>query len=267
MNYQSTNDQFHALRSPFLDMLRLSLATLLALSVWTLAAIAQTPSPLSGKLFGTGNRALVVVMHGDVSRGGPADYHYRIAEQIARQNTGVTVLALLRPGYNDRAGNRSPGSHNNRRDHYTKTNNALVAQTIQNMAKQVGTSKVIAIGHSGGAAQLGSIIGLYPGLVDSSILVSCPCNIPEWRSRKGRSAWSNSQSPHDFIGKISRGTRVIVLVGANDGNTFPDISEKYAATVRARGLAVGFARIKGAGHSFSGLQSAVLQVTNSEIAN
>jgi len=242
------------------------LAILLILGLGSMA-LAQSSGPLAGQAFGSGNRALVVVLHGDVSKGGPAEYHYDLARKIAHQNKGVTTLALLRPGYGDSKGNRSPGSHNNRRDHYTKANNALVAQTIQNMAKQIGTSKVLVIGHSGGAAQLGSIIGLYPGLVDSAILVSCPCNIPEWRSRKRRSPWSNSQSPHDYIGKIARDTRVIVAVGTKDTNTFPDISEDYAAAVKARGLAVGFVPIKGAGHNFDGLQSTVLRIVQSELNN
>ncbi|MDW3118416.1 MAG: alpha/beta hydrolase [Roseovarius pacificus] len=182
----------------------IQLAALLVLGLASMA-MAQSPGPLNGQVFGSGNRALVVVVHGDVSKGGPATYHYDLARRIADQNRGVTVFALVRPGYTGQSGAKSPGSNNGRRDHYTKQNNALVAKTIQNLAKATGNSKVIGIGHSGGAAQVGAIAGMYPGLIDSAILVSCPCNITEWRAKRGKSAWRNSLSPHTYI-KHARGT-------------------------------------------------------------
>ena len=43
--------------------------------------------------------ALVVVLHGDVSSGGPADYHFWTARNLA--GPGVVSVALLRPGYSD----------------------------------------------------------------------------------------------------------------------------------------------------------------------
>lgn len=122
--------------------------SLLPLAVTFLIGIAsmatgQSPGPLNGQMYGAGNRALVVVVHGDVSKGGPATYHYDLARDIAKQGKNVSVFALVRPGYTGEKGQKSPGSNNGRSDHYTRQNNALVAQTIQNLAKSVGTSKVI----------------------------------------------------------------------------------------------------------------------------
>ncbi|RKT32094.1 alpha/beta fold hydrolase [Roseovarius halotolerans] len=229
-------------------------------------AQAQSPGPLDGKLFGGGNRALVVILHGDVSKGGPADYHYDIARRIAAQNKGASVFAMLRPGYTDARGGKSPGSHNGRRDHYTSANNALVAKTIQALAQQTGNRRVIAVGHSGGAAQLGAIAGAYPGLLDSVILVSCPCNLEEWRNARGKSAWRNSVSPHRLISGIAPGTRIIAAVGTSDNNTFPQLSQAYIDATRARGLPAGFVPVKGAGHSFKGLQSTVEKLVKSELS-
>jgi fermentation-respiration switch protein FrsA (DUF1100 family) len=229
-------------------------------------AMAQSPGPLNGEMISTGNRALVVVVHGDVSKGGPATYHYDLARHIAKQTKNVSVFALVRPGYTGEKGQKSPGSNNGRKDHYTKQNNAMVAQTIQNAAKSVGASKVIAIGHSGGAAQLGAIAGIYPGLLDSVILVSCPCNIPAWRAKRGRSAWTNSISPHDHIGSIARGTRIFAVVGDKDTNTYPEFSKAFVDAAKARGLPAAFVPVKGASHGFDRLQSTVAQLALQEIA-
>lgn len=229
-------------------------------------AMAQSPGPLNGQMFGQGNRALVVVVHGDVSKGGPATYHYDIARQIAEQAKNASVFALVRPGYTGEKGQKSPGSNNGRSDHYTKQNNAMVAQTIQNLAKTVGASKVIGIGHSGGAAQLGTIAGIYPGLLDSVILVSCPCNIPEWRAKRGKSAWKNSLSPHDHVATISRGTRIFTVVGDKDTNTYPALSEAFVATAKTRGLTAAHVPVKGASHGFDRLQRTVEQLALQEIS-
>lgn len=236
--------------------------------VFVTAAMAQSAGPLEGKLFGSGNRALVVVLHGDLSRGGPANYHYSLASQIAAANKGVSVLALLRPGYSDGAGLRSKGSNNNRSDHYTQKNNLAVAQTIQAMAKQVGTSRVVAVGHSGGAAQIGGVLGLAPSLVQRAVLVSCPCDIATWRKSRGRSAWrqSEAQSPHLQIPRIANGTRITLVVGANDDNTTPQLSEAYLAAAKARGLRASLVKVAGAKHNMeAALQAAALKAVNAEL--
>jgi len=243
----------------------LHLATTLVLGI-AASAMAQATGPRNGKIYGSGNRALVVVLHGDVSKGGPATYHNDIAQKIARQNNGATVFALVRPGYAGSGGIKSPGSNNGRRDHYTKQNNALVAQTIQNLAKATGNSRVIGVGHSGGAAQLGAIAGMYPGLLDSVILVSCPCDIAAWRRARGKSAWRNSLSPHSYISRVARGTLIIAVVGTSDRNTFPKLSEDYVSAARARGLPAAYVPVSGAGHSFRGLQRTIENIVRSEFS-
>ena len=83
------------------------LRRLISVAVLLLAATAARavePAPLTGAVYGSGADALVIVLHGDVSRGGASDYHYPFAEKVAAQNPGATVVALLRPGYYDDEG-------------------------------------------------------------------------------------------------------------------------------------------------------------------
>ena len=44
---------------------------------------------------------LVIVVHGDVSDGSPATYHYRFAQMAAAAISDTVVAAVLRPGYSD----------------------------------------------------------------------------------------------------------------------------------------------------------------------
>ncbi len=250
------------------NTIRLLLAFSLALllSLITSTAFAQSPGPLQGRLFGNQQGSvLVVTLHGDLSDGSNATYHYDIAQQIAGRNRNVIAFGMLRPGYADGQGLQSPGSNNNRRDHYTRRNNQLVAETIQNLRSATGASQVIAIGHSGGAAQLGAVIGRFPGVVDVAVLVSCPCDISRWRQMRGRGNWSNSQSPSRFVGNVPASTRVIAVTGANDDNAFPVLAQTYIAQLQSRGVPASYVEVSGAGHSYGGLRSTVQNVVLREI--
>lgn len=231
----------------------------LATTFFAVAAHAQTLSPLAGKVFGSGNRNLVVVLHGDVSGGGAADYMYALAASIASAKAGTTAVALLRPGYYDRGGQKSKGSNNNRSDHYTSANNALVAQTIQNLKSQLKPNRVSVIGHSGGAAQLGVIIGRYPDLIDVAVLASCPCDINAWRISRGKSSWPASQSPTKFLAKVSKRTKIILVNGTGDTNTRPLLAQNYMKQAQSLGLQASYVPVSGASHNLSSSYSAKLR--------
>ena len=206
-------------------------------------------APLTGHVAGQGRDELIVLVHGDVSRGGAADYMYPHADRIAAARPGATVVAVLRPGYYDKADRRSPGSNNNRRDHYTAVNNALLAETIGNLKAAIKPARTYVLGHSGGAAQLGSVIGQHPGLADGAILLACPCDIGAWRASKGRRAWTNSQSPSDYVSGVAPTTQVVLMTGANDDNTKPFLARDHANALRARGVPVTLEIVPDAGHN------------------
>ena len=115
-------------------------------------AKAATVSPPPGAVFGDGARAQVVVLHGDVSRGGEADYRNAVTRDIAAGNPGVTAVALLGPGYYDGEGRKSPGSAHGRKDQFTAATNLTATDTIRSLKAASALGKTIAVGHSDGVA-------------------------------------------------------------------------------------------------------------------
>lgn len=214
-------------------------------------------APLSGQVFGDGSEATIVLLHGDVSRGGPADYMHAFARQVSARYPQATVVSLLRPGYSD-GSITSTGSNHNRRDQYTAENNRLVAETLSNLKAANGAGRMIVLGHSGGAAQLGAVIGQRPGLVDGAVLVSCPCDVARWRSMRNRRAYTRSQSPSDYAASVSPSTRVIAVTGQNDDNTRPVLAQEYIASLKARGIDASYVGASGAGHGFGRLETSAL---------
>lgn len=199
---------------------------------------------------------LFILLHGDVSRGGPATYQIPAVKEVGDRQ-GVISVALIRPGYAGEGGASSQGSHTGRRNHYTEGNNRAIGEAIEVLKAHYKPSKTIVMGHSGGAAQTGAAIGLFPGLADHAYLVSCPCDIPRWRSSRGKSAWPSSQSPIDFAGSVAPSTKVTAVTGTSDNNTFPSLAEDYIAALKGHGISAEYIPVPGAGHGFDALWRAI----------
>ena len=188
---------------------------------------------------------LVVWIHGDVSRGGPADYMAGYARRQS-EGLGVTTVVLLRPGYEDRNGNRSAGSNHGRRDSYTEENVDAVASALANLKKHHGAKKLLVIGHSGGAAITAATLGRHPGIVDVAYLIACPCNIGAWQPQ-----WYMSVSPITVADKVPPSSRVYAFTGARDSNTGAGLAKEFVSAVSKHGVPAEFQEIPEQGHDFN----------------
>jgi predicted esterase len=259
-----------------------SLASRLAALVWTLAintsyAIAQTASAaqeatatpgttiwvtttqrLKTKVYESAGLSasptLVVVVHGD-SPFRPPTYQYRFAQAAAVAIPDTVVAAVLRPGYDD-GEERSDGMRGETTgDNYTPEALDAVATAISELKARYSPRRVVLVGHSGGAAIVGSLIGRREGLADAVLLVSCVCDLEAWRKHmqatKGGKIWERpvrSLSPLALIKGIPASTRVSMLVGSDDDITPPSLTDAYAAALRDRGIPVDVTVAPGLGH-------------------
>jgi ketosteroid isomerase-like protein/predicted esterase len=197
--------------------------------------------------------SLVVFIHGDGYRPDPADYRPSDYMNWLAQHygtKGVVAVGLIRPGYFDSKGNHSTGNSHRAWDNYQFDVIETVAAAVTALKHHYKAENVILAGHSGGSAISGVIIGMYPGLVDAVVLGACPCNVPEWRTlRRGYNNWRLSLSPHDFVGKIDKETKVVAITGRNDGNTKPVIARDYVGSLKGIGIDATYIEVPGVGHN------------------
>lgn len=193
---------------------------------------------------------LIVWLHGDVSSGGPANYHFSLAKRFAEKHRSKNILsvALVRPGYSDGSGHTSTGAPPNfeRRDHYTKENVAEVAKAVQRLKGKFQPNKLILAGHSGGAATAALVLGMFPDLADGAVLVSCPCDLAAWRI--GRSPWSASEDPMKWVSNFSPKIIVYALTGDRDDNTSPQLALNYVAALKNASASASFDLLKNENH-------------------
>jgi dipeptidyl aminopeptidase/acylaminoacyl peptidase len=133
---------------------------------------------------------------------------------------------------------------------------AAIAGAIDALKKHYRAARVIYVGHSGGAAIGGVLIGRRPGLIDAAVLVSCPCDLARWLRERRRPPWTRSLAPEFFIARVPRTTEVVAITGTADDNTFPALAEDYVAKFVGRGIPARFVAVAGAGHGFSGVAAA-----------
>lgn len=207
---------------------------------------------------------LVVVVHGDISDGGLATYHVALARRLARR--GVVAVALTRPGYAFEPGRVSQGSTLGRQDNYTAGNIGAVGAAIAELRRHYRARRVVYVGHSGGAAIGGVLIGKSPGLIDVAVLVSCPCDVARWRRERWRDRWRYSESPSHYAARVPRATAVVAITGRRDGNTAQRLAEDYVGRLARRGVPSRFISVAGAGHGLSGLAAATAAAVEARLA-
>lgn len=204
-----------------------------------------------GKRDGAARPTLFVLLHGNHTSGSPSTSQYQVAEALAAGGgPGTISVALIRPGYDDDAGNHSSGNAAGRGDNFTAANIDIVADAIARLKRHHQAGRLVLLGHSGGAAMAAVMLGRHPGLADAAVVVACPCDVPAWRAAAGRTriAWV-SESAIRTVDRIPLRTRVAVLVGSRDTVTAPSLSREYAAALAGRGIHAELSVIEGADHT------------------
>ncbi len=167
---------------------------------------------------------LVFVLHGDAPTSSP-NGQYALAKLIADKNKNVIAIGILRPGYTDADNNTSEGMKGLAvGDNYTADRIKAIAEVIEELKKKYNPGHTVLIGHSGGAAIAADLVALYPGLVNSAVLVSGPFYVQEWRSymltkENSSPQWSmgvSSISPDQVADKISDSTKIVIVSGDQD---------------------------------------------------
>ena len=202
-------------------------------------------------------RNLLVYLHGDSSRGGLFDRHFKHFKSFASDDT--VFVGMIRPGYADSKQNASTGDKMGGGDNYTAHNVDAVANAIQALKTQYGASRVVVVGYSGGAATAGVILGRHPELIDRAVLIACPCDLNIRRQGWSKNIVRRSISPHEVADKVFKTTQVTAITGDADANTTPEQVTGYIAALKARGVKARYLEVPKATHDAGILGTKLLQ--------
>jgi pimeloyl-ACP methyl ester carboxylesterase len=212
----------------------------------------------------TDRPVLLLVLHGDLLEAAPEPtYTYLFARRAAAQMDNLIAAAVLRPGYSDDAGDRSDGSRGLATgDNYTPQVVSAVADAVRELKARFHPLATVLAGHSGGSAIAADVLGREPAEADGTLLVSCPCNVPEWRKHMARAQFRrtgplsllfllpvHSLSPLDRVDYVPRSAHVRMVVGSEDPTTPVKFTEEYANKLRGHGVDARVTIAPGLGHN------------------
>jgi pimeloyl-ACP methyl ester carboxylesterase len=201
-----------------------------------------------GSMASTGG-PLFILLHGDFSREATlSEYYFSRAQQLAGLVPNATAVAMARPGYQAPSGLGSTGDANGHRDNETAENIDDIAGAIQTLKALYRPSKLVLIGHSGGAQVAAIILARQPHLADAAVLVSGPFDVAAWKAGHKIATPFRSESPIQYVDRMPLDTRIVVIEGTDDTNTFPSLAAQYTAALKARGVPVQLIEVPGADH-------------------
>jgi pimeloyl-ACP methyl ester carboxylesterase len=141
-------------------------------------------------------------------------------------------------------------------DNYTPEVVNAVAAVLSELKDKYHPRRVILVGHPGGAAIVGDLLGRQGTTVDGALLVSCPCDLAEWRkhmpSVKGGPIWERpvrSLSPLALVDSVPTSAKIWLLVGRDDQIAPSALTLAYAEALRNRNVAVNVTIAPGLGHN------------------
>jgi poly(3-hydroxybutyrate) depolymerase len=200
---------------------------------------------------------LLVYLHGDSSRGGLFDRHFKYFKPFVSQDT--VFVGMIRPGYADAKKNTSTGHKMGGGDNYTAHNADAVANALQTLKTKYGARRVVVVGYSGGAATAGVILGRHPELIDNAVLIACPCDLAIRRHGWAKNIVRRSISPHEVADKVFKTAQVTAITGDADVNTTPAQVTGYIAALKARGVRARYLEVPKATHDAGILGTKLLQ--------
>ncbi len=186
---------------------------------------------------------MLVFLNGDQSGGGYKLDLSRVMEDVDAHY--ALLVEMSRPGYRNWRGDQSSGTAQyagvapvTEADH--------VAEAIRNLVDHYDVSRLVLMGHSGGAAYAGVITGRHAGLVDIAILHGCPCDY----NQLSLSAYTVSMNPLIYADDIPTTTSVVAINGKEDEITPWRPVRYYINELKERKVPAKLVTVTG-GHYFS----------------
>lgn len=187
-------------------------------------------------LTGAANLAapIVIVLHGDAPFVNRPD-QYAFASNLADAAPGTRVFTVFRPESAD-ANEAELGVERAIafRDNYRLELVDDMARAIESLRARWNAPGVILVGDGGGAAVAAYVAALHPDLVQSAVLILCPCDIPALTLHRTLFA-VQSLSPLQALDQMNKGTKVTVIADMND-SLMKEVASSYVARANALGI-------------------------------
>ena len=183
---------------------------------------------------------LNIIVHGTWKEGTNILGRYKTFAQTLNINTDITTVAVALPGYSKSSTNHFPAlSHKGIKNlSSNKEYIEFLGKLIEKLKTKYKAKIVTYIGHSAGAAMGATLTGLRPNLINNIALAG-------GRYKSGKKGTIHIM---DFMNKLNKNTRYILIYGTNDKIPKPKATKDFYKIAKKYGLNVELVKVKGAKH-------------------
>ena len=168
-----------------------------------------------------------------------------LAENI-NMDTDITTVAIALPGYSKSTSNtiKALKNSNMRAVEYASTKKYIefLASLLTKLKEKYKAKELIVLAHSAGAMATATILGYKPNLINKAVLAGGFYNIHKLSKRK------DLISAVDFIDKIPKSTKIVLIYGTKDTISKAIYSKEFYKLAKAKVLKVKLVKIKNASH-------------------
>jgi len=178
---------------------------------------------------------LNIVVHGTWTEGTNTLGRYAPFADNLSMATDITTVAIALPGYSDSSTNHFPAlSHNGTKNLAAqKEYIEFLSQLVQKLKIQFDAKKINYIGHSAGAFMGSTLTGYTSGLIDTMTSAGAGYDIHS-KVKKSKELISLI----DFMDKVDRKTKYLLVYGTKDTISKPEIIKNYYKALQKAGLNV-----------------------------
>ncbi len=193
---------------------------------------------------GERKNALTVIVHGTWKAGTDILARYTPFAETINLATDITTVAVALPGYSHSSTNHLHAlSHKGGEKPFaTQAYVQFLDQLIQALQKRYHADTVNYIGHSAGASMGATLTGYHPGLISNIALAGGRYHARGAEHGRGLIFIS------DYIDRLDRKTRYLLIYGSKDTISRPRISKDFYALAKKVGLNVTLVEVKDAAH-------------------
>jgi len=187
---------------------------------------------------------ITVIVHGTWKEGTDTLSRYTPFAETINMATDTTTIAIALPGYSRSSTNHLYAlSHNSKGKPFaTKAYIVFLDQLIQAFKKRYQATSVNYIGHSAGASMGATLTGYHPSLISNIALAGGRYQARGAEHDKGLLFIG------DYIDKLDKKTRYLLIYGTKDSISKPNISKDFYTLAKKEGLDITLVKVKDAGH-------------------
>ncbi len=208
--------------------------------------------------------SLNIIIHGTWKAGTNILARYApFAEDLALQ-TEITTVAIALPGYSGSSTNHFQAlSHlkNTKPLAAEKKYLLFLADVIKTFKEKYHAKKINYIGHSAGAMMGATLAGLKPHLISTLFCAGGIYDIHKRNHTKGLI------SAVDYIDKIPKTTKIILIYGTKDKISKPKMTKDFYKLAKSKGLNVSMIEVKEAKHLGLDMSDKSVETITDTLAN